>query len=153
MSLAITISFGNGRELRFGPAAIGVVAMALAAVLWFNAWQAPAAVVQLPEANTASAEVAALREAINSQMTQLAARVGAVQAKAQRLEALGQEMANRYASGDVEFSVAAEPALGAPAQMPARLEGSDDLLSLMEQLELVSRQLDQGGDYKNKRSS
>ncbi len=146
MSLAITISFGNGRELRCGPAAIGVVAMALAAVLWFNAWQAPAAVVQLPEANTASAEVAALREAINSQMTQLAARVGAVQAKAQRLEALGQEMANRYASGDVEFSVAAEPALGGPAQMPARLEGSDDLLSLMEQLELVGRQLDQGGD-------
>lgn len=146
MSLAITISFGNGHSLRLGRTAIGVMAITVASWLFWSSLHetnAPAAA----QTNDASLnEVAALKDAVNSQLTQLAARVGQVQAQAQRLEALGQEMASRYTSGDVEFSVATTPAVGGPDGEPASLEGAEDLLALLAQLDQVSQQLTMGGD-------
>ena len=145
MSLAITISYGNGRHLRLGSAAIGLLALLPAmALLWSLLSPAPA--ITAAYAEPAAAELQVLRQALNTQLGQLAARVGQVQAQAQRLEALGQEMAERYTSGDLEFSVAATPAVGGPAAETAPLANGEELLSLLEQLEQVSLQLNHGSE-------
>lgn len=146
MSLAITISYGNGRQLRLGPAAIGLLALLPAvALLWALLTPVPVAPTAVA-AGGEQAELQALRQALNAQLGQLAARVGQMQAQTQRLEALGQEMAERYTSGDVEFSVAATPAVGGPSTATAPQSNGEELLSLLEQLDQLSLQLNHGSE-------
>ena len=147
MSLAITISYGNGRELRLGAAVIGLLALLpLVALLWLLLKPAPLIVVAAPNDGQQS-ELQALRQALDVQFSELAARVGQVQAQAQRLEALGQEMAERYTRGDVDFSVAEMPAVGGPATDIAPQVNGEELLALLEQLEQVSMQLSHGSEH------